>query len=64
MYYIIEGELSVATEKTFGAKAPDAQARRRHWSELWINQRKEKYGRNTEGLILRGQSSMLSQQTI
>ena len=31
MYYIIEGELSGATEKTFGAKAPDAQARRRHW---------------------------------
>ena len=31
MYYIIEGELSEATEKTFGAKAPDAQARRRHW---------------------------------
>ena len=30
MYYIIEGELSGATEKTFGAKAPDAQARRRH----------------------------------
>ena len=32
MYYIIEGELSGATEKTFGAKAPDAQARRRHWT--------------------------------
>ena len=31
MYYIIERELSGATEKTFGAKAPDAQARRRHW---------------------------------
>ena len=34
MYYIIEGELSGATEKTFGAKAPDAQARRRHWTAL------------------------------
>ena len=34
MYYIIEGELSGATEKTFGAKAPGAQARRRHWYKL------------------------------
>ena len=37
MYYTIEGELSGATEKkTFGAKAPDAQARRRHWSESFL----------------------------
>ena len=37
MYYIIEGELSGATEKTFGAKAPDAQARRRHCSEGYFH---------------------------